>query len=80
MAETQPPPPPPSEARDPTPLLRRFQIELADVQQHAILPEHLKHSRELVDIDVMHLPARPGVTPFFSFLSSSVRNSSSSVR
>jgi CubicO group peptidase (beta-lactamase class C family) len=68
MAESTQPPHPPGEAYDPTPILRRFQLDLADVERHQLLPEHLKHSRELVDIDVMHLPVRPGATPFFSFL------------
>src|SRR4051812_43433967 len=68
MAENMPPSHASGEGPDPTPLLRRFQLELADVERHQLLPEHIIHARELVDLDVTHLPTRPGIRPFFSFL------------
>ena len=61
-------PHPPGEAIDPAPILRRFQIELADVERHVLLPDHLRAAKEHVDLDVRYLPTEPGVTPFFSFL------------
>jgi len=66
MAENSPPSSP--EAPDPHAILRRFRLELADVERHVLLPDHLRVAKEHVDLDVRYLPTEPGVTPFFSFL------------
>jgi len=68
MNNTTQPPHPPLEGPDPTPILRRFQVELPDVERHVVLPDHVKYSREFVDIDLAHLPLGPVAPSFLSFL------------
>ena len=57
-----------SEAPDPQTLLRRFRLDLHDVERHVVIPDPVRDGKVFIDRDDRYLPREPLERPFFSFL------------